>query len=60
MNAVGKHSDYKKLGEFSSWDMDRGCRKIVNQKSPGRRRLRIRLKRQERARIKEARIKGDE
>lgn len=60
MNAVGKHSDFKKLGEFAAWDMDKGCWKIVNQKSPGRRRLRVRLKRQERARIKEARMKGDE
>ena len=60
MNTVGKHSDYKKLGEFASWDMDKECRKIINQKSPGRRKLRDRLKRQERARIKEARKKEGE
>ena len=57
---MGKHSDYKKIGEFASWDMDAGCRNFVNQKSPGRRKLRDRLKRQERARIKGARMKEGE
>lgn len=54
MRKMGSRSDYKKLDEFSSWDMDKGCREIVNQKSPGRRRLRKKLKRQQRARLRAA------
>ena len=51
---MGKRSDYKKIGEFCAWDMDSGCRRFVDQSSPCRRKLRKRLKRQERARLKDA------
>lgn len=47
---MGKRSDYKKHSEFAAWDMDKGCRNIVNQHSPGKRRLRKRLMRQARRR----------
>lgn len=57
---MGKRSDYKKIGEFCAWDMDGGCRRFVDQSSPCRRRLRKRLKRQERARIKDASRKETE
>ena len=50
---MGRLSDFKKCGEFAAWDMDRGCRRIVNQETLPRRRLKKRLKRQERARINE-------
>lgn len=48
---MGRLSDYKKNGEFAALDMDRGCRRYINQSSPGNRKLRRRLKRQERARL---------
>ena len=48
---MGRYSDYKKLDEISAWDMDRGCRNIVNQSAPGKRRLRDVLKRQARRKI---------
>ena len=48
---MGKHSDYKKVDELAAWDLDKGCRRIVDQSTPGRRRLRDRLKRQARKRI---------
>ena len=48
---MGKHSDYKKIDELSAWDLDKGCRKIVDQSTPGNRRLRDILKRQARKRI---------
>lgn len=49
---MGKRSDFKKFGEFAAWDLDAGCRRVVNQTAPGKRRLKKRLKRQERKRLK--------
>lgn len=43
--------DYKKVDELAAWDMDKGCRRIVNQSTPARRRLRDKLRRQARKRI---------
>ena len=48
---MGKRSDYKKIDDLAAWDLDKGCRRIVDQSTPGRRRLRDRLKRQARKRI---------
>lgn len=48
---MGKYSDYKKYDEFCSWDLDKGCRHIVNQSSESARRLKPRLRRQRRARL---------
>ena len=48
---MGKRSDYKKIDGLAAWDLDKGCRRIVDQSTPGRRRLRDRLKRQARKRI---------
>jgi len=48
---MGKRSDHKKLDEIAAWDMDRGCRRIVNQSTPSRRRLKDRLRRQARKRL---------
>ena len=53
---MGKRSDYKKMDDFVAWDLDKGCRRIVNHATPGRRRLRDRLRRQARRRV-EWRIK---
>lgn len=48
---MGKRSDYKKYDSLSEWDLDAGCRKVVDQSTPARRRLRDRLRRQARARL---------
>lgn len=48
---MGKHSDHKKLDEIAAWDMDKGCRRIVNQSTLAPRRLKKRLARQARKRI---------
>ena len=48
---MGRHSDYKKVDELAERDLDKGCRRIVDQSTPGRRRLRDRLKRQARKRM---------
>lgn len=45
---MSKRSGYKKLDGLSCYDLDKGCRRIVDQSRPGRRRLRDRLKRQAR------------
>lgn len=42
---MGKRSDYKKADGLADWDLDAGCRRIVDQSTPGRRRLRKRMKR---------------
>ena len=56
---MGKRSDYKMMDEIAAWDMDKGCRKIVNHATPGRRRLRDRLRRQARRRV-ERRMKDND
>ena len=48
---MGRHSDHKKFDELAAWDLDKGCRNIVNQHTPARRRLKDILKRQARKRI---------
>ena len=45
---MGKRSDHKKVDELAAWDLDKGCRRIVNQSTPARRRLKKRLARQAR------------
>ena len=45
---MGRRSDYKKVDELAAWDLDKGCRRIVNQSTPARRRLRDKLRRQAR------------
>lgn len=48
---MGKRSDYKKYDDLSAWDLDKGCRRIVDQSRPSRRRLRDILRRIARKRI---------
>lgn len=48
---MGKFSDYKKLNELVAWDLDPGSRGIVNQSKKTRRKLKRKLKKQERRRI---------
>ena len=48
---MGKRGDYKKVDELSAWDLDKGCRNIVDQSTAPRRRLKKRLRKQARKRI---------
>lgn len=48
---MGKRSDYKKVDELAAWDLDKGCRKIVDQSTPSNRRLRDKLCKQARKRV---------
>lgn len=49
---MGKRSDYKKLDDRAAWDLDKGCRRIVDQSTPGRRRLKDVFRRQARRKFK--------
>ena len=44
-------AEYKKRDELAAHDLNAGCRRIVNQSTPGKRRLRDKLKRQARKRL---------
>ena len=48
---MGRRSDYKKDDNISAWDLDAGCRRIIDQSTPARRRLRKKLRRMARKRI---------
>ena len=48
---MGKRSDYKKADGLADWDLDAGCRRIVNQSTLGMRRLKKRLIRAARKRL---------
>lgn len=43
---------YKKFDELAAWDLNKGCRKFINQSSPANRRLKKRLRKQARAKLK--------
>lgn len=47
-----KRSEYKKYDELSAWDLNKGCRKYINQNSPANRRLKKRLRKQARKKLK--------
>jgi len=49
-----KRALYKRYDELSAWDLDKGCRHIVNQHTPAMRRLKKILRKQARARLKGA------
>lgn len=49
---MGRRSDYKKNDGLSEWDLDKGCRRIVDQSTPARRRLKERLRKMARKRVK--------
>lgn len=48
---MGRLSDYKKLDGISCWDLDKGCRHIVDQTTSSRRKLKSVLRKQARKRI---------
>jgi len=41
----------KKLSELSTWDLDAGCRNIIDQSTPARRHLKKKIRRQDRKRL---------
>lgn len=43
---------YKKFDELAAWDLNKGCRKWIDQSTPTRRRLKKRLRKQARAKLK--------
>lgn len=47
---MGRRADYRKVSELSCWDIDRGCRGIVDTSTEARRRLRDVIRRQDRKR----------
>ena len=56
---MSSRSEYKKLDELSAWDLDKGCRRIVDQSTPANRRLRDRLRRQARKRVNKYEFKKE-
>lgn len=46
-----KRSIDKRVSELSAWDLDAGCRNIINQASPANRRLKKKIRRQDRKRL---------
>jgi len=46
-----RRSISKRVSELSAWDLDAGCRNIVNQASPANRRLKKKIRRQDRKRL---------
>lgn len=48
---MGRRSDHKKRDDLAAWDLDKGCRRIVNQSTPARRRLKRKLVRMARKRM---------
>ena len=49
---MGRRSDYKKGDDLAAFDLDKGCRRIVDQSTKPRRRLKARLRRMARKRVK--------
>ena len=47
-----RRSEYKRHDDLAAWDLDAGCRGIVNQAAPGMRRLKAVLRRMARKRMK--------
>lgn len=51
-----KRAQYKKYDELAAWDLDKGCRKWIDQSTPARRALKKKLRKQARKRLKGAMI----
>lgn len=47
-----KRALYKRYDRLADWDLDKGCRHIIDQSTPARRRLKKILRKQARARMK--------
>jgi len=42
------HAMYKKMSELSAWDLDKGCRNIINQATRARRALKKKIRKNDR------------
>jgi len=49
---MSRRAEYKRHDNLAAWDLDAGCRHIVNQATPGMRRLKAVLRRMARKRLK--------
>jgi len=46
-----KRCDYKKVSELSAWDLDKGCRRFINQSSKWARRMKKIIRKADRKRV---------
>lgn len=53
-------TEYQKVSELSAWDLNAGCRNIVDQTTPARRRLKKRIRKADRKRYNNFIIKREE
>ena len=53
-------TEYQKVSELSAWDLDAGCRNIIDQTTPANRRLKKRIRRADRKRYRNFIIKREE
>lgn len=42
---------YKRVSELSAWDLDAGCKTIIDQSTPAHRRLKKKIRKQDRKRL---------
>jgi hypothetical protein len=47
-----RRAAYKKYDELAAWDLNKGCRRFINQSTPTNRKLKKVLRRQARKRLK--------
>ena len=47
-----RRAEYKKFDELAAWDLNKSCRKRVDQSTPAKRKLKKRLRKQARAKLK--------
>lgn len=47
-----KRAAYKKYDELAAWDLNKGCRRFINQSTPTNRKLKKVLRRQARKKLK--------
>lgn len=53
-------TEYQKVSELSAWDLNAGCRNIIDQTTPARRRLKKRIRKADRKRYNNFIIKREE
>jgi len=53
-------AEYQKVSELSAWDLNAGCRNIIDQTTPARRRLKKRIRRADRKRYRNFITKREE
>ena len=46
-----KRNFYKRISELSAWDLNSGCRNIIDQSTKARRKLKKKIRKQDRKRL---------